>query len=822
MIKVSKEFRDTMRTRRDFREYADITLASGTVLNLEAKDFTVSNNSITDGAGASALPLGEAVEKSIQIEIMNDNDQFSEYDFFGAKIKLYLKFQLSGSVETVNKGTYTVVTPETYGTVISIIAVDDMYKADKTYDSSLSYPATAGEILRDACQKCGIPLLKTTFPNSTKEVTTRPEDVTYRQVIGYCAMFAAGNARIDVNGYLNIISYDFSPFEDLEGLDGGVFDENTPYSSGDSANGGSFNPWNSSTSYDGGTFGDRDDIHILYSFKNLSLDTDDVVITGVQIELDDDLYVSGNEGYMFSVENPLFSGMEKEMTNYLGTRLIGLRMRKFSGDHVSDPTIEAYDLAYIIDRKQNAYQTIITDVDFSVFGWTTISNSAASTIRNSSKYYSNISKAIVEARKNTEEQISDYDLAVQQLTSIMANSMGMFTTSEKTENGGYIVYQHNKPTLEESDIIWKKTEAGFTVSTDGGKTWNAGMDAQGNAVVNVLSAIGISFSWARGGILTLGGNNNTDGRLRLLDASGVEVGQLSNSGINFLKGIIKLGSLFEVDNAGNVIANSLKSSNAEITGGTFKVVTRSAGSVFSISDQDKKSSYLNVNGLYVEAEEPVASGNPLTRFAANSGHMYMYRDGSLKVVIDTATSDNPSLIMRGSTNSNFISIYTNICTIGPSTTFNDSVSVKGSLFASGTKSRLIKSPVYGDRLLYCYEMSSPIFGDVGEANTDEDGICIITFDDIFYEAINLDCEYQVFLQKEGKGDLWIEEKTPQYFLVKGTKNLKFSWEVKAKQKGYEFERLESYREPENDIIDYEYQGQSIYESYVNSKEDLWQ
>ena len=822
MIKVSKEFRDTMRTRRDFREYADITLASGTVLNLEAKDFTVSNNSITDGAGASALPLGEAVEKSIQIEIMNDNDQFSEYDFFGAKIKLYLKFQLSHSVETVNKGTYTVVTPETYGTVISIIAVDDMYKADKTYDSSLSYPATAGEILRDACQKCGIPLLKTTFPNSTKEVTTRPEDVTYRQVIGYCAMFASGNARIDVNGYLNIISYDFSPFEDLEGLDGGVFDENTPYSSGDSANGGSFNPWNSSTSYDGGTFGDRDDIHILYSFKNLSLDTDDVVITGVQIKLDDDLYVSGNEGYMFSVENPLFSGMEKEMTNYLGTRLIGLRMRKFSGDHVSDPTIEAYDLAYIIDRKQNAYQTIITDVDFSVFGWTTISNSAASTIRNSSKYYSNISKAIVEARKNTEEQISDYDLAVQQLTSIMANSMGMFTTSEKTENGGYIVYQHNKPTLEESDIIWKKTEAGFTVSTDGGKTWNAGMDAQGNAVVNVLSAIGISFSWARGGILTLGGNNNTDGRLRLLDASGVEVGQLSNSGINFLKGIIKLGSLFEVDNAGNVIANSLKSSNAEITGGTFKVVTRSTGSVFSISDQDKKSSYLNVNGLYVEAEEPVASGNPLTRFAANSGHMYMYRDGSLKVVIDTATSDNPSLIMRGSTNSNLISIYTNICTIGPSTTFNNSVSVKGSLFASGTKSRLIKSPVYGDRLLYCYEMSSPIFGDVGEANTDEDGICIIAFDDIFSETINLDCEYQVFLQKEGEGDLWVDEKTSQYFTVKGTENLKFSWEVKAKQKGYEFERLESYREPENDIIDYEYQGQSIYESYLNSKEELQQ
>lgn len=532
MINVSNEFRETMKQRRDFREYADITLASGTVLNLEPKDFTVSNNSLTDGAGASALPLGEAVEKSVQIELMNDNEQFSQYDFSGAKIKLYLKFQLSNSVETINKGTYTVVNPETYGTVISITAVDDMYKADKTYDSNISYPATVGEILRDACSKCGIPLLTTTFPNSTVTVQSKPEEeTTYRQIIGYCAMFAAGNARIDVNGYLNIISYDFSYFEEHELLNGGMFDSNTPYATGDSADGGTFNPWNTGDEYDSGVFGDRDDIHVLYSFKNLTVDTDDVVITGVEIELEDETYISGEEGYMFSVDNPLFVGIEKSMVDYLGSRLIGLKMRKFSGDHISDPTIEAYDLAYIVDMKQNVYQTIITDVDFTVFGYTSISCSAESAIRNSSKYYSSVSKAVVEARKNTEQQISDYDLAVQQLTSIMANSLGMFQTVEYTDSGGQIVYQHNKPTLEESNIIWKKSEAGFEVSTDGGDTWNAGMDAQGNAVVNALYAIGISFDWARGGTLTLGGNNNVNGSMKIVDSTGSEIGRWDKDGI---------------------------------------------------------------------------------------------------------------------------------------------------------------------------------------------------------------------------------------------------------------------------------------------------
>lgn len=529
-----------MQQRRDFREYADITLSDGTVLNLEAKDFTISNNSIVDGAGASALPLGEAIEKSIQIEIMNDKDQFSEYDFFGAKIKLYLKFQLSETVETLNKGTYTVVTPESYGTVISITAVDDMYKADREYDSSLVYPATAGEILQDACSKCGISLLTSTFPNSSVTVTNKPEpgDTTYRQIIGYCAMFAAGNARIDVNGYLSIIPYDMSAFESYDQLDGGTFDPES-YNLDEKVSGGTFNPWTKGNVYDGGTFLNQRDIHVLYSFKNLAVDTDDLVVTGVQVTNDDnETFVSGQEGYMFAAENPLFSGIEQIMVDYLGSRLIGLRMRKFSGDHIADPTIEFFDLAYIIDRKQNIYQTIITDVDFSYFGWTTLQNSAESTIRNSSSYYSSISKAVVKSRKETEEQISDYDLAVQRLTSLITQSFGIFKTEEKQEDGSIIYYMHDKPTLGESQTIWRMTANAFGVSTDGGKTWNAGMDSSGNAVVNVLSAIGINFDWARGGTLTLGGQNNVNGSLRVLDANGNQIGSLNLSGVTATAGKI--------------------------------------------------------------------------------------------------------------------------------------------------------------------------------------------------------------------------------------------------------------------------------------------
>lgn len=120
----------------------------------------------------------------------------------------------------------------------------------------------------------------------------------------------------------------------------------------------------------------------------------------------------------------------------------------------------------------------------------------------------------------------------------------------------------------------------------------------------------------------------------------------------------------------------------------------------------------------------------------------------------------------------------------------DDVDVWGSLTVSGTKSRRAGTENYTDRLLYAYETPTPLFGDIGEARLDEEGICYVDIDDIFTETIAEQVEYQVFLQKEGEGDCWISEKTPRYFIIQGTPNLKVAWELKAKQKDYETYRLE--------------------------------
>lgn len=140
------------------------------------------------------------------------------------------------------------------------------------------------------------------------------------------------------------------------------------------------------------------------------------------------------------------------------------------------------------------------------------------------------------------------------------------------------------------------------------------------------------------------------------------------------------------------------------------------------------------------------------------------------------------------------------------------------LNATGTKKRIVDTKNYATRSLYCYEMPSPVFGDIGEAILDEKGKCIIMIDDIFSETIVTDIEYQVFLQKEGKGDIWVKEKNSNYFEINGTPGLKFAWEIKARQKDYETERLEIFDEEDFTDIDYVSEAAEMVDNFYKELE----
>ena len=119
----------------------------------------------------------------------------------------------------------------------------------------------------------------------------------------------------------------------------------------------------------------------------------------------------------------------------------------------------------------------------------------------------------------------------------------------------------------------------------------------------------------------------------------------------------------------------------------------------------------------------------------------------------------------------------------------------GSMQVYGTKNRIVKTENYAERLQYCYETPTPMFGDIGEGAIDKTGKCYVWLDDVFAETIDSDCQYQVFLQPYGAGNAYVSERLPSYFVVCGTPGLAFGWEIKAVQKGYDTVRLESFEKP---------------------------
>lgn len=110
--------------------------------------------------------------------------------------------------------------------------------------------------------------------------------------------------------------------------------------------------------------------------------------------------------------------------------------------------------------------------------------------------------------------------------------------------------------------------------------------------------------------------------------------------------------------------------------------------------------------------------------------------------------------------------------------------------SGNTKSKAAATQNYGERTLYCYETPTPMFGDVGSGTIGDDGVCYVEIDDVFAETVNVGTSYQVFLQACGRGELWVEEKHPNHFVVMGEAGLHFDWEVKSSQRGFEQLRLE--------------------------------
>lgn len=477
MINVSDEFKQLMTERQNFKCNAEVTLANGTVLPLGEDDFSIDNNSLVDAAGANTIPLGVALSRNVQLEIMNDDDHLSNYDFFGAKIRLYLTFELSETTEKIEYGTFTVTQPESYGNVVTIVGYDDMYKADKAYSTTLTFPATAKSVLVDSCDTCGILIGDSNFLHNDFQIPTMPSsEYTHRQIIGFISMIACGNARIDRTGHLQIMTYDFN------------------YNSGN--------------------------IHDLTDYNILTNDTNDVQVTGVQMtrtvkktvtdeegnENEEDVEETvkvGADSYILSLENPLVKGHEETLVSWVYDKFKSVTFRGFTMDYISYPIAEFMDKIKVTDWRENSFYSVLTDVNFVFFGYTTLKNSAESPLRNQSNYTSSNQKAIIQGKQLVEQERNNRQNALDKMQEALKNSNGMYSTQEVLLDGSTIYYLHDKPTMKESKNVIKLTAEVIGFSIDGGKTYPYGFTITGEMVARLLYTEGINADYINTGALTV-------------------------------------------------------------------------------------------------------------------------------------------------------------------------------------------------------------------------------------------------------------------------------------------------------------------------------
>lgn len=501
-------------------------------------------NEATSASGK--FEIGAAVIKEYKVTLDNSEEQYDDCDFEGANIQAVIGLKLADETwEDLKKGLYRVYTATFGETTLQITAYDEMIYFDKPYsECTLSYPATVRDIVLDACRHCQVDCESGSIEMGNYIVKTKPEgSITYRDVISYCAQIMGCYARINHLGRLAFGWYDFSAVGSGD-LDGGIFDtaSQEKYLSGDEADGGTFDDYSSGYTYDGGSFADMDTYHHFYDLYNKSINGTDINVTGIQIttkkDSADEKYLYGTNTYALEIkDNPLIqTDTMQQVAKHIGDKIINKPFRPMSVSIQRNPAIEAGDVAVVSPKTTSSYTTVITDTTFSLFAAQSISSTAETPTAKTFTRYGAATKLLEAARNYTDQEMSAYDLVVQQMSQLAANTLGFHETKIIQDDGSVIVYRHDKPKLSESKIVYKSGIDGFFVTRsytgkDSTTVWKAGFDSNGNAALNILSVIGIHWDWAYGGILSLGGKGNGNGVLRIYDKHGKVKAVLNYNGL---------------------------------------------------------------------------------------------------------------------------------------------------------------------------------------------------------------------------------------------------------------------------------------------------
>lgn len=171
-----------------------------------------------------------------------------------------------------------------------------------------------------------------------------------------------------------------------------------------------------------------------------------------------------------------------------------------------------------------------------------------------------------------------------------------------------------------------------------------------------------------------------------------------------------------------------------------------------------------------------------TVLTRNQGFTVHLNDGNNKSTFAIQKDNKVGFYVGQGENGNQV----NVQFAGDGSGFN----VHGNFNVYGAKNSAVKTS-QGDVAVSAYETAEYYFGDIGEGQTGDSGIAFVGIEKLFSETVNTSIPYQVFITAYGPGNLWVDQREHDRFVVKSDRpNVKFGWEIKAKRRGYENTRLQ--------------------------------
>ena len=464
MYPISEELRELFQSEN--RQIALITMQTQNETVTITDSDIISDSLSVDRycVSGNKIEIGSAVASEIKFKLNNEDGKYNSVSFEGAELFVQVGVKDWSNPESdefyIPLGYFTVDTTPRKLSTISITALDRMVRFDKPWDSAISFPATLSELITDACNNCNVPLgtvlSERTNYNYLVALSPNEKDLTYRQIIQWCAELMGACAYIDWDGELRIEWYKETDIE---------FTTSNRYSS---------------------------DL-----YENI------ITITGVSAEVNGLSYLSGTDNYAFDIsDNKLLQSNIESALSGLGSALTGFSYTPFKAVTKSAPYIYPLDMATYIDKDNVSHQVIITNATFSMNRNTSFAGKGETAVNNSYAMANPLTgrqKTIIETiERDLNTALNSRVQTLSAFNDLICNAMGIYETSVLQPDGSYKYYLHDSPSLESSNTIWTMTANGLAYTNsgwnDGNPVWEYGLSKDGNAVFKMVSAYGVEVS----------------------------------------------------------------------------------------------------------------------------------------------------------------------------------------------------------------------------------------------------------------------------------------------------------------------------------------